>query len=169
MRARAEAGDVAFRNIDSFLLWQLTGGVHVTDCTNASRTQLMNLRTLAWDPELLEAFDIPPQMLPRIARAARFMGRRRSIRLNGVPIAGILGDQQAALAGQACFHAGEAKNTYGTGCFLLMNTGFQPVESKHGLLTTVAYKMGNRPAAYALEEALRSRALWCSGCATTSA
>jgi glycerol kinase len=152
VRARAEVGDALFGTIDSFLVWKLTGGgLHVTDCTNASRTQLMNLHTLAWDPELLDAFGIPPQMLPRIASSSEVYGTAAIDSLDGVPIAGILGDQQAALAGQACFHAGEAKNTYGTGCFLLMNTGAQPVPSKHGLLTTVGYRMGNGPATYALE------------------
>jgi glycerol kinase len=155
VRARAEAGDVLFGNIDTFLLWNLTGGLrgglHLTDCTNASRTQLMNLQTLAWDPALLEAIGIPERMLPGIASSSEVYGEAVIDSLQGVPIAGILGDQQAALVGQTCFKAGEAKNTYGTGCFLLMNTGSEPVASKHGLLTTVAYQMGNQPAAYALE------------------
>ncbi len=126
-REQAEAGDLLFGNIDSFLVWHLTGGpiggVHITDCTNASRTQLMNLRTLDWDPELLAAFGIPRQMLPKICSSSEHYGAATLAGVEGVPIAGILGDQQAALVGQTCFAAGEAKNTYGTGCFLLMNTG----------------------------------------------
>jgi glycerol kinase len=154
-RQQAEAGDVLFGTIDTFLLWHLTGGpqggLHVTDCTNASRTQLMNLRTLDWDPELLAAFDIPRQILPKICSSSEPYGVAALDAVKGVPVAGILGDQQAALAGQACFHAGEAKNTYGTGCFLLMNTGREIVQSKCGLLTTVAFQMKDRPATYALE------------------
>ena len=162
LRARAESGEVLFGNMDSFLVWNLTGGarapsdasasgVHVTDVTNASRTQLMNLATLSWDKDLLRAFGLPPEMLPRIASSSEVYGQVASGPLAGVPLAGILGDQQAALVGQTCFARGEAKNTYGTGCFLLMNTGERPVTSKHGLLTTVAYKLGAQPAVYALE------------------
>jgi glycerol kinase len=155
LRERAECGDVLFGNIDSFLLWNLTGGprggLHITDCTNASRTQLMNLQTLDWDRELLDAFGAPAQMLPKIASSSEVYGAAAVDPLKGVPIAGILGDQQAALVGQTCFRSGEAKNTYGTGCFLLMNTGEKPITSKFGLLTTVAYRMGEQPAAYALE------------------
>lgn len=155
VRERAEAGDVLFGNIDSYLLWNLTGGsrggLHVTDCTNASRTQLMNLETLDWDHELLNVFGIPAQMLPKILPSSQVYGTAALDSLKGVPVAGILGDQQAALVGQTCFRSGEAKNTYGTGCFLLMNTGEKPVASKYGLLTTVAYRIGNQPAAYALE------------------
>ncbi len=155
VRERAQAGDVLFGNMDSFLLWNLTGGqrggLHVTDCTNASRTQLMNLRTLDWDPELLATFGVPAQMLPKIQSSSQVYGNAVLDSLQGVPVAGILGDQQAALVGQTCFRSGEAKNTYGTGCFLLMNTGDQPVASKYGLLSTVAYRFGNQPAAYALE------------------
>jgi glycerol kinase len=154
-RQQAEAGDVLFGNIDTFLVWHLTGGalggLHVTDSTNASRTQLMNLRTLDWDPELLAAFDIPRQILPQIRSSSEAYGAATLEAVQGVPVAGILGDQQAALAGQACFHAGEAKNTYGTGCFLLMNTGREIVQSKCGLLTTVAFQMKGQPATYALE------------------
>jgi len=149
-RARAEAGDVLFGNIDTFLTWKLTG-LHVTDCTNASRTQLMNLATLDWDPELLEAFRIPRACLPRIASSSEIYGNICAGPLAGVPISGILGDQQAALVGQTCLRQGEAKNTYGTGCFLLLNTGTKPVASRHGLLTTVAYRFGTEPAVYALE------------------
>ena len=154
-REQAGAGEVLFGTIDTFLVWHLTGGpqggLHVTDSTNASRTQLMNLRTLDWDPELLIAFDIPRQILPTICSSSEPYGVARLDAVKGVPVAGILGDQQAALAGQACFHAGEAKNTYGTGCFLLMNTGREIVQSKCGLLTTVAFQMKDQPATYALE------------------
>jgi glycerol kinase len=152
VRARAEAGDVLFGTVDTFLAWHLTGGeVHVTDVTNASRTQLMNLATLDWDREILAAFEIPEAMLPRIASSSEIHGVTRLPELAGVPVAGILGDQQAALMGQTCFRPGEAKNTYGTGCFLLMNTGEQAVRSRFGLLTTVACKLGDQPAQYALE------------------
>src|SRR6266704_5790983 len=154
-REQAEAGDLLFGNIDTFLVWHLTGGprggIHVTDVTNASRTQLMNLETLAWDRELLDVFGVPEAMLPKICSSSEVYGEVKEGPLSGVPIAGILGDQQAALVGQACFRPGEAKNTYGTGCFLLMNTGEQPVQSKCGLLTTVAFKFGSKPAHYALE------------------
>src|SRR5450755_2305621 len=155
VRALAEAGELFFGNIDTFLIWQLTGGVdggtHVTDVTNASRTQLMNLATLHWDREIVEEFGIPMQMLPKIVSSSEVYGVARLEAVAGVPIAGDLGDQQAALVGQACFRQGEAKNTYGTGCFMLMNTGGKAVFSKCGLLTTVAYKFGERPACYALE------------------
>ena len=155
IRQRAESGDVLFGTVDSFLIWKLTGGtkggIHVTDVTNASRTQLMNLKTLAWDKDLLQAFDIPAAMLPRICSSAEIVGTVKEGALAGVPIAGILGDQQAALVGQVSFRQGEAKNTYGTGCFLLMNTGQHAVQSKCGLITTVAYKFGDQPAVYALE------------------
>jgi glycerol kinase len=148
---RAAAGDLLFGTIDTFLLWRLTGGLHITDATNASRTQLMNLETLDWDPELLAAFDIPRPMLPEIRSSSEVYGAAELEAIRGVPVAGILGDQQAALVGQTCFRAGEAKNTYGTGCFLLMNTGTQIVPSHFGLLTTVAYRLGAQPACYALE------------------
>jgi len=154
-RRLAESGELLFGNIDSFLLWKLTGaennGIHATDVTNASRTQLMNLKTLEWDDELLHAFSVPRQILPQIRSSSEIYGHVAQGPLKGVAIAGILGDQQAALVGQTCFRSGEAKNTYGTGCFLLMNTGTKPTESKHGLLTTVAYKLGKEPAHYALE------------------
>jgi glycerol kinase len=145
----ARDGDLAFGTIDAWLMWHLCG-LHVTDVTNASRTQLMNLSTLDWDKSLLSAFGIPTSVLPRIVASSEVYGTGLGV-LNGVPIAGILGDQQAALMGQACFEPGEAKNTYGTGCFLLMNTGLAPTPSKHGLLTTVAAKLGDAPATYALE------------------
>src|SRR5271170_3572038 len=151
----AQAGDLLFGNIDSYLVWKLTGGqnggVHVTDVTNASRTQLMNLATLSWDKKQLELFGIPEAMMPRIASSSEVYGSAQPEEVKDIPIAGILGDQQAALFGQTCFEPGQAKNTYGTGCFLLMNTGDKPVLSKYGLLTTLAYKLGQNPAQYALE------------------
>jgi len=151
----AKTGEVIFGNIDTFLIWQLTGGtkggIHVTDVTNASRTQLMNLETLAWDGEILKAFNIPPAMLPKICSSSEVYGKVKAGAIAGVPIAGDLGDQQAALVGQTCFRPGEAKNTYGTGCFLLLNTGPQAVQSRFGLITTVAYKLDTAPAHYALE------------------
>lgn len=151
----AKDGELLFGTVDTFLVWNLTGGagrgLHITDVTNASRTQLMNLQTLQWDPELLERFDIPASVLPEIRASSEMFGEAQAGGLAGVPIGGILGDQQAALVGQACFRPGEAKNTYGTGCFLLMNTGARPAFSRHGLLTTVAYRFGEEPACYALE------------------
>jgi glycerol kinase len=154
-RAKAAAGELLFGNIDTFLVWNLTGGprgaVHVTDVTNASRTQLMNLKTLDWDAELLQAFEIPRAMLPQVRSSSEVYGVARLPEISGVPVAGVLGDQQAALVGQACFRPGEVKNTYGTGCFLLMNTGERIVPSTCGLLTTVAYKFGSGAACYALE------------------
>jgi glycerol kinase len=155
-REAAEAGDLLFGNIDSYLVWKLTGGtnggIHITDVTNASRTQLIDLHKLNWDEEQLKLFGIPKGVLPRIASSSEVYGKVTAIpAVQGVPIAGILGDQQAALVGQTCFTTGEAKNTYGTGCFLLMNTGSEPVLSKYGLITTVAFKLGNKPAQYALE------------------
>ncbi len=154
-RAAAEAGDLLFGTIDSWLTWNLTGGVrgglHVTDVTNASRTQLMNLVTLEWDASLLGAFRIPSAVLPRIVSSSTQIGVAELDSIAGVPITGILGDQQAALVGQTCFEPGEAKNTYGTGCFLLMNTGTRLVPSRSGLITTVAYRFGNEPPRFALE------------------
>lgn len=155
VRELTQSGDAIFGNIDTFLLWHLTGGpnggVHITDVTNASRTQLMNLETLDWDKGMLEAFGIPAAMLPKIRSSSEKYGVAKEAAIKDVAIAGILGDQQAALVGQTCFEAGEAKNTYGTGCFLLMNTGTKKVDSKSGLLTTVGYKFGDQPAHYALE------------------
>jgi len=154
-RAKAAAGDALFGTMDTWLVWNLTGGarggLHVTDVTNASRTQLMNLATLDWDEELLRAFDVPRAVLPAIASSSEVYGSVQATDLAGAPLAGILGDQQGALVGQACFAPGEAKNTYGTGCFLLMNTGTVPVQSSAGLVTTVAYRFGSAPAHYALE------------------
>jgi len=153
-RAKAEAGDLVFGNIDTWCIWNLTGGVnggvHVTDVTNASRTMLMNLETLDWDNEILSLMGIPRSMLPAIKASSEVYGKGVGA-LDGIPIAGDLGDQQAALFGQTCFSAGEAKNTYGTGCFMLMNTGNKVVPSKSGLLTTLGYKIGDKPAVYALE------------------
>jgi glycerol kinase len=154
-RQQAEAGELLFGTVDTYLLWRLTGGVngglHVTDVTNASRTQLMNLATLDWDTEILAAFGIPRNILPRIASSSEVFGEAKVDCISGVKIAGMLGDQQAALFGQTCFRPGDAKNTYGTGCFMLMNTGERAVASNYGLLTTVGYKLGASPANYALE------------------
>jgi glycerol kinase len=153
-RDRAECGDALFGTLDTFVLWWLTGGpaggVHVTDVTNASRTLLMDLRALDWDADILTAMDIPRAMLPAIRSSSEVYGTARGV-LEGVPVAGMLGDQQAAMLGQTCFDAGEAKNTYGTGCFLLCNTGTALVPSTSGMLTTVCYKLGDQPAVYALE------------------
>lgn len=155
VREQAETGEIICGTIDSFLIWKLTGGpdggLHLTDVTNASRTQLMDLATLQWDPKILNDFGIPAQMLPKIVSNSEVYGEATLAPLKGIPIAGVLGDQQAALVGQACFKPGEAKNTYGTGCFMLMNTGTRPVLSKCGLLTTVAYRLGSAPTHYALE------------------
>lgn len=148
-RAAAERGEVLFGTMETWLIWNLTGR-HLTDVTNASRTLLMNLKTLDWDETLLAAIGVPPAMLPEIRSSAEVYGEGRGV-LEGVPIASALGDQQAALFGQTCFEPGEAKCTYGTGAFLLMNTGERPVISSHGLLTTVAYRIGEAPAVYALE------------------
>jgi len=154
-QARAEAGELLFGTMDSWLIWNLTGGAHggrhFTDVTNASRTMLMNLKTLAWDPEMLRLLNIPAAMLPTINSSSDIYARCVLPELNGVPIAGVLGDQQAALFGQTCFEPGEAKNTYGTGCFMLMNTGTTPMQSKNGLLTTLGYRIADQPAVYALE------------------
>ncbi|GAA4609876.1 glycerol kinase GlpK [Actinoallomurus liliacearum] len=154
LRERAERGDVLFGTIESWLIWNLTGGpaggLHVTDVTNASRTLLMNLTTLAWDDDLLAFFDVPRAMLPEIRPSTETYGRATRV-LPGVRIAAALGDQQAALFGQTCFAPGEAKCTYGTGSFLLLNTGTEPVRSEHGLLTTVGYQIADERAVYALE------------------
>ncbi len=149
LRQRAIAGEVRFGTMDSWVMWHLTGE-HVTDVTNASRTMLMDLETLEWDDEIVGIFDIPKSVLPRIVPSVGLIGRGKGI-LEGVPIAGILGDQQAAMFGQACFNPGDAKNTYGTGCFMLLNTGTQAVVSTKGLLTTVAYQIATGKPRYALE------------------
>ena len=149
LRERADRGEVIFGTMDSWLIWKLTGR-HVTDVTNASRTLMMDLRTLDWDDELLAALGVPPAMLPRIHGSSEVYGHTP----DGTPVAGALGDQQAALFGQTCFRPGEGKSTYGTGTFLLVNTGATPVTSRHGLLTTVGYRIKDEPAAYALEGAI---------------
>ena len=155
-RAKAEAGDLLFGNMDTWVLWNLTGGVnggvHVTEPTNASRTMLMDVRKLQWDDSMCEVMGIPKSMLPEIKSSSEVYGKAsRESLLIDTPIAGILGDQQAATFGQACFEKGNAKNTYGTGCFMLMNTGQEAVFSENGLLTTVCYKLGDQPTVYALE------------------
>ncbi|TFB68521.1 MULTISPECIES: glycerol kinase GlpK [Cryobacterium] len=155
-RARADAGDLLFGTTDSWVLWNLTGGieggVHATDVTNASRTMFMDLETLQWDDEILSIFDVPKSMLPEIKSSSEVYGTASGHSLlREVPISGILGDQQAATFGQAAFDQGEAKNTYGTGNFLIFNTGTEIIHSKNGLLTTVGYKLGDAPVHYALE------------------
>jgi len=155
-RAKAEAGDLIFGNTDSWVLWNLTGGpdggVHATDVTNASRTLFMDLETLQWDQDILDAFGVPASMMPAILSSSEVYGHVHSSQLlREVPVSGILGDQQAATFGQAAFQPGEAKNTYGTGCFLIFNTGEEIVHSKNGLLTTLGYKLGDAKPHYALE------------------
>ncbi|MEU8529393.1 MULTISPECIES: glycerol kinase GlpK [Streptomyces] len=154
LRERAERGEIAFGTIDTWLIWNLTGGVdggvHVTDVTNASRTMLMNLERLEWDPEILDAMRIPAAILPEIRSSAEVYGAAVG-QLAGVPVASALGDQQAAVFGQACYDPGTAKNTYGTGSFLLLNTGNRPVPSKNGLITTVGYRIGAERPVYCLE------------------
>jgi glycerol kinase len=161
-RAKAEAGNLLFGNIDTWLIWNLTGGTHITDVTNASRTMLMNLYTLGWDEEILRELNIPRGVLPQIksssevygyveAGLAPAQGQLQELSLQGIPVSGDLGDQHAALFGQTCFNVGEAKNTYGTGCFMLLNTGETSVQSRSGLLTTLGYKIGSQKAVYALE------------------
>ena len=152
---RADSGDLLFGNMDTWLIWNLTGGtnggLHITDVTNASRTMLMDLRTLDWDAEIMDVMGIPAAMLPEIRASSEVYGDVQGGALSGVPLAGILGDQQAATFGQTCFSPGEAKNTYGTGNFLLLNTGTEVIASKSGLLTTVGYKIGDQDAVYCLE------------------
>jgi glycerol kinase len=151
---KADQGDLLFGTIDSWLVWNLTGGAeggkHITDVTNASRTMLMDLETLTWDQDILEILEIPQEMLPKIRSSSEKYGEM-STPWPGIPIAGILGDQQAALFGQTCYKKGEAKNTYGTGCFLLLNTGQTPIISKSGLITTIGYQIGGQEPVYALE------------------
>jgi glycerol kinase len=149
LRKSAEAGELLFGTMDTWLIWKLTGR-HVTDVTNASRTMLMNLETLQWDEALLRAIGVPRAMLPEICSSSEVYGHAQGD-LQDTPVASALGDQQAAIFGQTCFSPGEGKNTYGTGCFLLVNTGLKPVQSNNGLLTTVGYKIGTQPAVYALE------------------
>lgn len=154
LRNVAQNGNLIFGNIDSWLIWNLTGGpqggIHITDVTNASRTLLLNLQTLDWDEELIRELNIPRNILPVVTSSSEVYGYTHGV-LNHVPISGDLGDQQAALFGQCCFKPGEAKNTYGTGCFMLLNTGTTPVFSKNGLLTTVGYRIADQPAVYCLE------------------
>ncbi len=154
VRAKAEKGEVLFGNMDTWVIWNLTGGpkggVHVTDVSNASRTMLMNLNTLDWDDEMLQVIGVPRAMLPKVMPSSAKYGTAVGD-LAGIPVAGDLGDQQAALFGQTCFSPGESKNTYGTGCFMLLNTGNKPVQSRNGLLTTLGYKIGDQPAVYCLE------------------
>ncbi len=165
VRAKAEKSELLFGNIDTWIIWNLTGGKHITDVTNASRTMLMNINTLDWDDEILDLLNIPRSLLPKICSSSEIYGHvgaehegamtnhatESAAPLLGIPVCGDLGDQQAALFGQTCTQIGEAKNTYGTGCFMLLNTGEQPVKSKSGLLTTLGYKIGNEKAVYALE------------------
>ena len=154
-QAKADAGDLCFGNIDTWCIWNLTGGtnggLHITDVSNASRTMLMDLATLDWDDELLSIIGVPRSMLPEIRPSSAVYGEVSSGAFKGIPVAGDLGDQQAATFGQACYSPGEAKNTYGTGNFLLLNTGTEAVQSKNGLITTVGYKIGDKPAVYCLE------------------
>jgi glycerol kinase len=155
LRERAERGEILFGTMDSWVIWNLTGGVdggvHVTDVTNASRTLLMNLRTLAWEERILDSVGVPAAVLPEIRSSAEVYGYARGGALDGVPVASALGDQQAALFGQTCFAVGEAKSTYGTGTFLLMNTGNEVINSYAGLITTVGYRIGDQAPVYALE------------------
>jgi glycerol kinase len=157
VKAAIERKEAIFGNIDTWLIWWLTGGpdggVHVTDVSNASRTMLMNIETLEWDPEMLKIIGVPRHMLPDIKSSSEIYGYtgKSGIFAGEIPVSGDLGDQQAALFGQTCFTPGEAKNTYGTGCFMLLNTGEKPVQSKFGLLTTVGYRIGKQSAVYVLE------------------
>jgi glycerol kinase len=157
VKEKAESGDVVFGTVDSWVAWNLSGGtqggLHITDVTNASRTLLMDLQTLDWDDDILSLLDIPRAMLPDIKASSEVYGDASGV-LEGVPIAGMLGDQQAAVFGQTCYSVGEAKNTYGTGNFLLLNTGNEAVQSKNGLLTTLGYKIGDQDAVYCLEGAI---------------
>ena len=157
VRERAQRGEVLFGNIDTWCIWNLTGGpdggAHVTDVSNASRTMLMNLETLDWDDEILGIMGVPRAMLPQIKPSSEVYGEAKGA-LAGIPVAGDLGDQQAAVFGQTAFDVGDAKNTYGTGNFMLLNTGTKPVQSKSGLLTTLGYKIGSQPAVYCLEGAI---------------
>jgi glycerol kinase len=154
-REKAEAGDLAFGNIDTWVIWNLTGGtsggLHITDVSNASRTLLMDLESLDWDDDILSTIGVPRAMLPEIRASSEVYGEVKNGELSGTPVAGDLGDQQAATFGQTAYSVGEAKNTYGTGNFLLLNTGNEAVQSKTGLVTTVGYKIGDQPAVYCLE------------------
>lgn len=149
-KEKAQKGQLLFGNMDTWIIWKLTGE-HITDVTNASRTMLMNLKSLDWDDDILKVMGIPRAMLPQIRSSSEIYGNVNAGILQGIPVAGDLGDQQAALFGQTCFRPGEAKNTYGTGCFMLLNSGEKPVQSKAGLLTTLGYKIGDQKPVYALE------------------
>ncbi len=157
VKAAIDKNEAVFGTIDTWLIWWLTGGpdggVHITDVSNASRTMLMNIETLDWDEDMLHVMGVPRHMLPEIKSSSEIYGftQKSGIFGGSIPVSGDLGDQQAALFGQTCFTPGEAKNTYGTGCFMLLNTGQKPVQSKSGLLTTLGYRIGNQPAVYALE------------------
>ncbi|HKC66564.1 MAG TPA: FGGY family carbohydrate kinase [Pyrinomonadaceae bacterium] len=171
LRERAARGEIAFGTIDSWLVWKLTAGrAHITDYSNASRTLLFNIHTLDWDKELLEILNVPEELLPVVKPSSHVYGHTDETVFFGqkIPIAGIAGDQQAALFGQACYEAGLAKNTYGTGCFLLLNTGSEAVASKEGMLTTIAWGINDEQVEYALEARSSSRALRSSGCETDS-
>ena len=157
LREAVKKGEAIFGNMDTWIIWWLTGGpdggVHITDVTNASRTMLLNLKSLTWDKKMLKVMGVPKKMLPEIKASSEIYGytTKKGVFGEKIPVAGDLGDQQAALFGQTCYGVGEAKNTYGTGCFLLLNTGEKIIHSKYGLITTVAYKIGNEPGVYALE------------------
>ncbi|HOK49903.1 MAG TPA: glycerol kinase GlpK, partial [Sedimentibacter sp.] len=152
VREKAEKGEILFGTVDTWLVWNLTGGkIHITDYSNASRTMIYNIKTLKWDEKLLDILNIPPEILPEVRQSSEIYGNTKAEIFGGqIPVSGIAGDQQAALFGQLCFQEGMAKNTYGTGCFLLMNTGEKPVQSKKGLLTTIAWGL-NGKVEYALE------------------
>ena len=169
LRARAERGEIAFGTIDSWLVWQLTGGkTHITDYSNASRTLLYNIQELCWDDEILELLNIPKAILPEAKPSSCVYGKTDPeifFGTDSIPVAGIAGDQQAALRGQGCHSPGLAKNTYGTGSFVLMNTGNQAVFSQQKLLTTIAWGIGDEPVQYALKEPFSSPAPRCNGCA----
>jgi len=151
LREAAESGEAIFGNMDSWIIWNLSGGKHITDVTNASRTMLMDLKTLNWDDELLQILNIPRRMLPSICSSSEIYGKTKTAFKKEIPISGILGDQQAALFGQTCFQKGDIKNTYGTGCFILLNTGNEIYHSTNGLLTTVGYQIKGQKTVYALE------------------
>ncbi len=169
-REKAKQGRLAFGTVDSWLVWNFTKhNLHITDVTNASRTMLFNIHTLKWDDELLEALDIPRSMLPEVRPSSEVYGPTvTTVFASKIPIGGIAGDQHAALFGQMCTESGMVKNTYGTGCFLVMNTGSKPIESKNNLVTTIAWQIGDQ-INYALEGSIFIAGAWCNGCAMGSA
>ena len=172
LRDRAGRGEIAFGTIDSWLIWKLTGGrQHITDVTNASRTMLLDIASLTWDDELLQIFDVPREVLPQVRPSSHVYGDTDPQAFFGaaVPIGAAVGDQQAALFAQACFEPGQAKNTYGTGSFVLVNTGSGADPDNEALLRTVAYQIGDEPVAYAMEGPTWPPAARCSGCGTSSA